>query len=421
MRPDRPCEACYQRGDDVRPRMLLVPIVLALACGCDPDDVPRASPDGRHIALRMDSAASDAKDGQPVAVGIVSVEGGALTTHRLPERWSADGVRWVGGRLLVNASRPLAKDAQKRAEEGKKREGAYWLLAPATGRWVRSRIEPHIALAPFVGVHQGRPCIYAPRMAPEDGGPQAAGTTLVLAMDATTELATLPYEVEGAGDGWMIRVVEAEMDRPLVRGKGADWIRESLPEGKRTRKSRELTHVDVFDPAGKRVARIGRDEIGRACYREPRKPVCVRISGDHERLLLGFGTETIFRQHTHEYTFGVYDLATAKLRWSGSSNGLRGLPALVGNTLYVLEARSQRVASGKGTGAAVLAQHSAKGRRVVLELPLKATDQVARYSCSEDRKRFVVLVEGKEPRLMLVPVGDDARRDAIVEIPLKAE
>jgi alkyl sulfatase BDS1-like metallo-beta-lactamase superfamily hydrolase len=90
-------------------------------------------------------------------------------------------------------------------------------------------IEPHMALTPFIGRHKGQPCIYAPQMPPEGAEPGAPGTTVVLAMDGGSRLATLPYEVEGAGDGWMIRVVEAEMDRPLVKGKGADWIRSRFP------------------------------------------------------------------------------------------------------------------------------------------------------------------------------------------------
>ena len=125
-------------------------------------------------------------------------------------------------------------------------------------------------------------------------------------------------------------------------------------------------------------------------------------------------------------------------RWHGrgGSNALRGLPVMIGDAIYALEARSREIFSGKrtvaalGEGAAprseptsevVLARHTAAGRSVVLDLPLQKTDRAARYSSSADSKSFVLLVEGNAPRLLLVPIGEKVAAPDLREFPLKVK
>jgi|GEM_PF-2156504 len=414
--------------------MRAISLSLVLVClvvsGCDPEQAPRFSPDGKKIALLVPSGhlESEEADEKPKDVAVLTVASGELVVYPLPDQWDADGIKWWGEKLIIWGSR-LIKTPDASTPKGKKYDLTYWLLTPEAeegeGRYVDMHIMPHIALAPFTGRFAGRACIYVQDMDSQ--------TTKTFALDGAAESGTLPYEVEGAGDGWMIREVMAEATRPLIEGEHTQWILDSLPEDKRTRTREELVGVDVFNPDATRVIRISREEIGKASYREPRGPICARISDDHRRLLLGFDTSTIFRQHPFEYTFGVYDIKTGKLLWHGSSNALRGLPVFVGDSIYALEAKSQEIYTGERTVAAlvapvpprgeptseiVFARHTQDGRKVILQLPLKKTEKATLYSASEDRSKFVLYVESKHPRLLIVPIGDSVALEDIISLPI---
>jgi hypothetical protein len=396
---------------------LMLSVAFLVCLGCEPTDVPRISPDGKHAALLLPPAEA----GGPKAVGIVRLDDGTLARHTPPEGFTATGVVWAGNDLLVN----LVAQARDPKAEGQG-PWLFWTLRLADGTFSKSSVPSHITLAPFVGVYKGEPALYAPEM--------DSDRTKIFSLPGLKELGALEFPAAGAGDGWYVRIVEGIVDRQLIPGgKEADWIRESLPEDARTRKSKEMIAVEVYNPQGGKVATLERDEIAKASYRGPRSPICTRISPDGKRLLLGFGTDTIFRQHTHEYTFGVFDLEGAKLLWQGSSNNLWGFPVFTGDAMFALEAKSREIYTGeKGPGGmlapppatsqptaeVVLARHTEKGRDVILDVPLEKQEKAARYSYSPDRKMFVLQAEGAAPRLLLIPVSDKATAKDVRAIPL---
>ena len=110
----------------------------------------------------------------------------------------------------------------------------------------------------------------------------------------------------------------------------------------------------------------------------------------------------------------------------GRSNSLRGLPVVTKNAVYALEINSRGgPPSGSETNAAVpgvsLARHTKEGRVVMSEIPLLRGDLASRYSHSRKGDRFVLLVEGPHPRLLLIPVRDHVSPKDIVSVPLVAQ
>lgn len=248
---------------------LMLSVAFLVCLGCEPTDVPRISPDGKHAALLLPPAEA----GGPTAVGIVRLDDGTLARHALPEGFTAMGVVWAGGDLLVEVG-ALARD--QKAEGPSNLEAVarpFWILRLADGAFSETSVPTHLSLAPFVGVYKGESALYAPEM--------VSDRTKIFSLPDLKELGALEFPAVGAGDGWYVRIVEGTVERQLVPGgKEADWIRESLPEDARTRKSEEMIAVEVYNPQGEKVATLERDEIAKASYRGPRSPMCARVSPD---------------------------------------------------------------------------------------------------------------------------------------------
>jgi hypothetical protein len=259
-------------------------------------------------------------------------------------------------------------------------------------------------------------------------------TTKAYSQKDWSELGSLPFAAQSADNGWFIHVAHGVVTKPLIEGPNTGWVLESLPKDKRTKTEEELTGVEVFSPEGKKACTLSPAEIGKACHRGPREPVCARIFPDGKQLLVGFGTETSFRQHPHEYTFGVFDLKDGTLLWQGASDGLMGFPVVTEEAVYILEAGARNRYTGERTASAllapapepgqptpfpVLARHTAKGREVSAELSLGNKESAARYSASPDMKTLVVLVESGKPRLLLVPLKEKVSAQEVREISLE--
>jgi len=219
-------------------------LVALLVCGCVPVDVPCFSPDGTRIAILVPSkhVRPTKTNKNPMDVGIVTLATGRFDAYPLPEGWSADGMLWVGSKLLVLGTPP--RPPKIAVTEGENPWPRNWLLDPEAGargeRYVRTRVRALSLAPPFVGRFKGRGCIYVPHSDTKT----VSQTTKVFALDCTTELGLLPYPVEDAGDGWLVATLSKKPEH-------TDWYE-------------ELVAVDVFNPEGRKVARITREEIGKA-------------------------------------------------------------------------------------------------------------------------------------------------------------
>jgi len=399
----------YWGTNTVRTSTRFLLAVLVCCVGCEPRDVPCFSPDGKEIAFLVEPVRGNAERRPDVLkVGIVTLADGKIRTFTLPDKWSADGLVWVGPRLIVEASRPL--DVIK--VEGQTREGLYFLLDQATGKFAEAPFKPHMLYSPFAGRFNGKPRIYAQDMTPEVEDQK----TRAYRPDDLALMGELPFAAQGAGRGWFVRVVR-EAQRPETRGL--------LPP--------QMTGVEVFGPDGRKVCTLLPEEIAKACWRDARAPLCARVFENGSKIFLGFDTGTIFRRCPTEYTFGVFDTKTGAMLWTRGSNGLMGLPVATSDAVYILEAKERKVYTGERTPAAllepppetsgptselVLARHSEKGRSVVLDIRLEDGESASRYSVSPDGKTMVVLVEGPEPRLLLVPIKEAVTAAELRSVPL---
>jgi hypothetical protein len=198
--------------------------------------------------------------------------------------------------------------------------------------------------------------------------------------------------------------------------------------------AKEIIGVDLFNPEGKHICRINQDDIGKASYRGPRAPICGVISTNFQSILLGFETGTIFRKHSHEYTFGVYDTKNGRLLWRGNSNALKGIPVMETDKIFALEAKNRNIYTGDQTIAAiggsanpqseptseiVLVKHTKEGRIVICDIPLRDNEKANKYSSSQDQKNFVLVTEGNSPRLLIIPIHEKTQSKDILAIQLK--
>jgi len=405
-------------------RVIMAVAVGALVLGCEPTDVPRLSADGKSIAVLLKDA-----EQEPLGIVILSVEDGSAQPVTPPEGWTPFGLIWIEGRLLVQASRKTeAPKGRATSVPGGRKEAVeqvVFVCDPSRDAWTRTTVPCHMSLAPLVSSFKGRPCILAPDM--------SAKRTRAFSLENLKEVGSVEGELDHAGGGWAVREVWGSRTRPLIEGEHTGWIAESIPEDKRTVTREELLRVEVLNGDGRVVGTVPRAEVAKACHRGPRKHKCARISPDRSKLLLGFGTDTAFRRHSHEYTFGVFDSTTGRHLWGGSSNNLHGVPYLADDAAYAIEAKERKVYTGDRTAAAlfegpaptsqptrhvVLARHTKEGRTVVIDVDLGEGNAAKLHSFSEDGKRVTLQVEGRRPRIVLIPVAEKVRQEDLVELAL---
>lgn len=345
---------------------------LFFTLGCEPDDVPRYAPDGKSVLAMISTGEVD--EMMPV---VVAIDSGQVTELALPKEWSALGSQWSGDRVLV------------RAKVETKKEVAYWLLDPKQRQQPRRLLANVSPASSFQGVFKGEPCIFLGATSGNEG----EFATLVLSRNDLSQVASLPYQVNHAGHGCLTRT------QMRIANEAAG--------------TKEIVSLQVIDENLELIGEISREEIGKACFRGPRVPQCVRVSRDKKQILLGFDTSTIFRRHTHDYTFGVFALPGGQLLWSGNSNALCGSPVFRNGVIYALEAKSKDSTTiefagrspGMPVGNVVLAAHAKSGRKVVLEIPMDG-ETATRYSASPNGESFVLQTEGEKPTLMLIPIRD---------------
>ena len=356
---------------------------------------PGFSGDGRSVALVF---------GDPAEFVIVTLDSRSVARYPLPGIRVPVGVVWLDGKLLVASIDPPLPAPAPAGDN--RRELLYWVFDPKTGDFGKSQLEPHIVLDPFLVRHLEKSWLYAPDM--------DSKRTRKLEWPSLAEIGTLEFEAASIGDGWMMR--ERSVEERYY--------------------SRRIVAVEVCDAGGGKVGSIPAEELARAAWgREARFPACGILSPDRKQILLGFGTGTIFRQHSHEYTFGVFSVEeTGKLLWKGSSNWLLGTPVLAGERIYSVEAEKRERHTGdrafnegafelggasEPTSDAVFSSFTKEGREVVLKLPLDKADLASKYGASKDRDHFVVLVEGPKPRLLVIPIRRDVKLEDVREVDLR--
>jgi len=339
-------------------------------------------------------------------LAVMHIKSRVVSFYPLPEGFSANTFQWSGDRIHLSGERPLNEPR----EDGRKIEVRHWLLdtrlALPQALVALDTTACHLSHEPFIGGPDNQPKLFLPDI--------DSGQTHVIELETLKRAKPLPYEAIGIGHGWWMRIVSRE-DK-----KTQEIV---VPE---------IVAVEVYDTAGRRAVRIDRSALSQGTFdARPRFPLCACISPDGSRLLIAFETDTIFRRHSHEYTFGVYSVKTGRLEWKGSSNALRGWPAFLGDSVYLLEAKERTIYTGERTAGAllepseptsepvsaiVLSKHTSTGRQVIRDVQLKEGEKATRYMPSDDLSRIVLQTEGYHFRFLLIPLRDDAGEEKITEV-----
>lgn len=391
---------------------------LLLAGGCLPTEMPGYSPDGRTVAV-----VTQERDPNEHVLWLYDVRKGAARAHRLPGDWQLRSARWLGRELWVQASRDVGvrKDPKTGKplldkKTGKPVRDHEFIFAPLDReRNVLSRRRRLKVIPPFV----------EPVPAGYNGKPALFLTNLEARREADPPMGEEVYDVLSLPD--LKKLETVQQPRMIPAGRG--WaLRQLAKEGERGLTA-ELAATVVLNEKGREVATIPAGEIAPACYRGVRFPSYARVSADAAAVLMAFGTETIFRRYRYKYTFGVFDVKSAKLLWSGSSDSLFGTPIVKPREVWTLEMVGRKVDTGERTIAAITEPpasdpaagkfalvrltpggkrtYAAGRRQVVLEVDLGEGHTAGEFAPSPDGSQLLLTVNGPEPKLLFVPIGQN--------------
>jgi hypothetical protein len=315
---------------------------------------------------------------------------------KIPDKWEPESIRWVEGSLLVGCE-----------ENGSDTDGPYWLLNPETGECTAYDIESSDIFI-FTGTYDNRAALYVPFEQ------QNEDKTLIYELDNLSNLmATLPSSVCYAGDGYFVDL--------------------SAKEGSGESESIRYEKITVYSPGAKKLITLEKPELDKLCRTGQQMIIFARVSDDHKKIVLSarYAGENLAYKLGRLTEFGVFDLSTGKLLWTSGSKNLLGPPVMTGNRIYALEVKKIPEPAGekegaeaeeeeKAPGEVVFAVHTKNGRAVILEIPSAPGDEFSYYNYSADRGRIVLQAEGKNPRLLVIPLKDELDAKEVIEIPLPA-
>src|SRR5689334_11383770 len=172
-------------------------LALAALCGCDPDDVPRFSPDGKCVAVFL-RREKDEKD-PIVPLSVLDLDRKEWRRIAMPDRWSVNALAWAGPRLIVTADR--AKAVPPAAKGEPTHDLCFFLVDPATGKPETTTLKPRIFSTPFTAPWKGKPALFIHDPEKE--------VTDILSLPDLSPVESLPFQVDSAGGVWLVRTVQA--------------------------------------------------------------------------------------------------------------------------------------------------------------------------------------------------------------------
>jgi hypothetical protein len=382
-------------------RFIAIAIVSSalLLMGCVPSDVPSMAPDGNQIVCVQSAEPAVQQDGKRAkpehTLVLVNLTSASATPIQVDAKWEVMGAAWIGDRLVVGASEPLAQPTSG----GPSRRAVIFFYDTATKALSPTGMSWDIESLPTLGSFKGKPAWFT-----IDDKRKA---TLIFSADGQQELGSLPGRREPAGGNWRTRILSKEKSEPLTT---------------------DLIGVEISDGDGVVACMVPESEIAKACTRQARQPELCVMSPDGARVVMAFNTETIFRQAETEYTFGMFDVANGKLLFAGGSNALRGVPLIDRESIIVVEAEDRNRKPVEFTSAPprlqpsskpVLVRHTKAGREILSRIPIdEATDSVSCYAFTPDRAQCILQVAGPNPRLVIMPVAKDVALGQCRQIPL---
>jgi hypothetical protein len=287
---------------------------MAIVAGCLPENLPMFLDDGRTIVVPVPGPAG-------WELWTCSADGKSVASYPVPDTVDCRIIsRMIGDDILVEwstkafdkaAGRQVRKYTCKRFDYSKKQ----FVPGPAElhdREWVRTAVP---------ACYEGGKCVLAAQK--EGGG----------------------YDVLSLPD--LKKLKSVELGKPMSAGRFW-WLDVRMKDQATTGKAQtqgdedpKVERIDVFDPNGKRVCSIPREEVNKPCQLiygdEGGPPKYARISDDGTALLLAFGSQGC-------YAFGLFDTGSGKYLWGGKGMSLGGTPLVKRSEVWSLAQASRKVA-----------------------------------------------------------------------------
>ena len=149
-------------------------------------------------------------------------------------------------------------------------------------------------------------------------------------------------------------------------------------------------------------------------------PTWARVSENRSLLLLVTGPHYDFgsRGSTKDpFGYSVFDLKTGGLLWNRSCGNLSGIPAFLGERVLSLKiVRQQAGKVPEHPQTIALMSHGSLESKEILRITLRPDEQASRFSCSVDQSQVGLQLDGKSPRLLLIPLREDVSLKEVVEV-----
>ncbi|TET34359.1 MAG: hypothetical protein E3J72_14460 [Planctomycetota bacterium] len=353
-------------------RFLIIVFIFLWVAGCIYDVLPKFSPDGKYVAVHVMVLEGLNR------IYVVELATKKVTDLKLPEGWEPKGLRWIKSNLLIGSEKVNSND-----------DGPYWLVNPATGECTETSIKAS-ELFIFTGTFDGGNALYVPCKEEEE-----KWKTTVYSLDNLSNIiTTLDYHAWNAGDGCFLRIITEDPEDESKKLLG--WA---------------FQKIEVYSPGAKKMVTIGKPELDKIIKVKDQMMIFTRVSSDHKKIVLGvrYGSHNISYKLDRISELGVFDLSTGKLLWIGHSKNILGPPVMIKDRIYAIELKnipepksddedSEKEADreDKVPSEIVLAVHTEKGRKVILDIPSKPGDRFELYNSSGDRSRFVLQLTGKK-------------------------
>lgn len=363
-------------------RLLLVFLALGTVwiAGCLPDELPAFTCDGNTI-LAIAPGANESS-----VLWACDIPAAKVTPYALPRLLGVDLSRMLGDQVWVQATIGARKYKCWRFDPA----GRQFLAGPAEleGRpWVRKAI---------AGSRDGKKCLFVPHKDKDNDG-----TYDVFSYPDLKKTGTVPLvNPMTAGRFWWVDVKQKKNDEGHY----------------------EVRQIEVFNPRGKRVCSISKEEAEKAASFGKRKmrglPRYARISDDGTALLLAFGDQGW-------YSFGLFDVKTGKCLWGGITQTLWGTPLVRRAEVWTL--RQEKGAEGQWDGTALIRLRQGqkpdeKGRtgQKMLVLPVDTDLSRDRFCVSPDGTQFVLGIR-RSARLLLIPIKEEVTAKDVQSVQLKID
>lgn len=373
------------------PPLLFLPLCLL---GCDPDDMPAYTPDGKTVI----ALAHDAK-GENV-LWTCDVATGAAHAHRVPDGGTLFEARRFGDQIWLVCDRPVQPGGKETVREIKRFDlnRKEFLAVPPELSGVQL-----VKMVP--GVLEGKKCLFVGKPNEEQHVYSFAELNELKDPKRPDSL----NDPKPAGGFWTL---------------GMQWPTKPNPD---PNTPSGIERYDLFNPDGKRVCSITRQEtlkVGDRARFYNGVPGCARVSQKGDVLMLALGNQG-------NYDFGVFDTANGALLWKGQAGACcPGTPLVRRMEVWTFDAaRKPLPATGpasattapKGEYQDALIRYTPGPdgkpglREEILQLP---SDLSGPFAPSPDGSHFVMVVNGNPSRLLFIPIrqGVTAKDVRVVEL-----